>query len=87
VPFDLAKSARILEQIKTPLTLAGLALLIFYGVLRQVLSLKIWSALQEKNTAALLRRVLTYVFVLALVCAVLGVASFVAVEFMKPAAH
>lgn len=85
--FDLTKTANILEQIKTPLTLAGLALLIFYGILRQVLSLKIWAALQEKNTAALLRRILSYVFVLALVCAVLGVGSYMAVEFMKPLAH
>jgi len=87
VPFDLTKTAHILEEIKTPLTLAGLALLIFYGILRQVLSLKIWAALQEKNTASLLRRVLAYVFVLALVCAVLGVGSYLAVAFMKPAGH
>jgi hypothetical protein len=82
--LDFTNTAHILEQIKTPLTLAGLALLIFYGILRQVLSLKIYAALRENNTARLLRRVLSYVFVLALVCAILGVGSYIAVEFIKP---
>jgi hypothetical protein len=84
MPFDLAKMADILERVKTPLTLAGLALLIFYGIFSRVLSLKIWGRLQESSTAALLRRILSYTFILALVCVVLGAASFLAVHFVRP---
>lgn len=82
--FDLAKMTGILERVKTPLTLAGLALLIFYGIFSRVLALKIWGPLQAGSTAALLGRILSYTFVLALVCVVLGVASFLAVRFMRP---
>lgn len=84
MPFDLAKMADILEQVKTPLTLAGLALLIFYGIFSRVLSLEIWGPLRGSSTAALLRRILSYAFILALVCVVLGIASFLAVRFMRP---
>lgn len=84
MPFELGKMADILERIKTPLTLAGLALLIFYGIFSRVLSLKIWGRLQESSTASLLRRILSYTFVLALACVVLGAASYLAVRFMRP---
>lgn len=83
--LDLAKFTGILQRVKTPLTLAGLALLIFYGIFRKVLDLKIWGQLQEGSTAALLSGILSYTFVLALVCVVLGVASFLAVRLMRPA--
>jgi len=84
MPFELGKVADILERIKTPLTLAGLALLVFYGIFSRVLSLKIWGRLQESSTATLLRRILSYTFILALVCVVLGAASYLAVHFMRP---
>jgi uncharacterized membrane protein len=68
--------AGVLNRVKTPLTLAGLALLIFYGVVSRILGLGIFSQLQESNTATILGQVLSYTFILALVCIVLGVASF-----------
>jgi hypothetical protein len=83
--FDLAKMTGILDRVKTPLTLAGLALLIFYGIFSRVLALNIWGPLQEGSTAALLSRVLSYTFILALVCVILGVVSFLAVRFTRPA--
>jgi uncharacterized membrane protein YjfL (UPF0719 family) len=82
--FDLAKFTGILQRVKTPLALGGLALLVFYGVLSKVLDLKIWAPLKEGNTAALVGRVLSYTFVIALVCVVLGVASFIVTRFVKP---
>ncbi len=74
--LNLTEFAGVLNRIKTPLTLAGLALLIFYAILSKILGLGIFSQLQEANTAAVLSRVLFYTFFLALVCIVLGVASF-----------
>jgi hypothetical protein len=83
--FDPAKLTGVLERIKTPLTLAGLALLIFYGIFSKVLSLGIWGPLPEGSTAALIGRVLFYTFILAVICVVLGVTSFLAVRFVRPA--
>ncbi len=83
--LNLAGFGGVLDRVKTPLTLAGLALLIFYGVLSKILDLKIWGQLQETSTAALLGRVLSYTFILALVCIVAGVASFLLTRFVKPA--
>jgi len=82
--FDLAKFTGILGRVKTPLMLGGLALLIFYGVFSKVLDLKIWAPLQEGNTAALVGSILSYAFVVAIVCVVLGVASFIVTRFVKP---
>src|SRR5947207_4884755 len=83
--FDLVKMTGVLERVKTPLTLGGLALLIFYGIFSKVLALGIWGPLQEGSTAALIGRVLFYTFILALICVVLGVTSFLAVRFVRPA--
>jgi len=82
--FDLGKMTGVLDRIKTPLTLAGLALLVFYGIFSRVLELPGLSGqLHESSTASLLARILSYTFILALVCVVLGVASFVVVRFTK----
>jgi hypothetical protein len=74
--LDITGFSGVLSRVKTPLTLAGLALLIFYGVLSKVLGLGIFGPLQERSTADLLTRVLSYTFVLAIVCVVLGVAAY-----------
>ena len=81
--LDLGGFAGVLNRIKAPLTLAGLALLIFYAVLSKILALGIFSQLQEANTAAILSRILFYTFVIALVCVVLGVASFLVTHLTK----
>lgn len=82
---DLTGFSGILNRIKVPLTLAGLALLIFYGVLSKVLALGIFSTLQEANTAAVVNRILTYTFIIALVCVVLGVIAFLVTYLKKKA--
>lgn len=82
--LDLNRFAGIVDRVKTPLTLAGLALLIFYGILSKVLDLQVFAPLQEANTAATLERVLTYTFVLAIVCVVLGGLSFILGQVLKP---
>jgi len=81
--LDLGGFAGVLNRIKMPLTLAGLALLIFYGVLSKILALGIFSQLQEANTASILGRILFYTFVIALLCVVLGVGSFLVTHLTK----
>lgn len=82
--LGLESFASVLDRVKTPLTLAGLALLIFYGALRRILDLEIWASLREDNTAALLGRILSYTFILAVICVLLGVTSFLVMRFLGP---
>jgi hypothetical protein len=82
--LDIAGFSGILSRVKTPLTIAGLALLIFYGVLSKILGLGIFSQLQERSTSDLLTRILSYTFVIAIVCVVLGVAAYL-VTYLVPA--
>jgi p-aminobenzoyl-glutamate transporter AbgT len=82
--FELSRFTSLLERVKTPLSLGGLALLIFYGVLSKMLSLKIWASLHESNTLVLLSRILNYTFIIALICVILGVASFLVTRLVNP---
>jgi hypothetical protein len=82
--LDMAHIGLVLERIKTPLTLAGLALLVFYGVVTQLLKMNIFGQLQASSSAVLLTHVLDYTFVLALVALILGVVSFLVTQFIKP---
>jgi hypothetical protein len=82
MPFDITRVGRVLDSIKTPLTLAGLALLVFYGVTSNILALKIFPTLAQSNSAALLTHLLDYTFILAVVSIVLGVASFLVTQWL-----
>jgi hypothetical protein len=80
--FDITRVGGVLNRIKTPLTLAGLALMIFYGIVNKLLSLKIYPQLTQSAGASLLTRLLDYAFILAIVALVLGVASFLVTQFV-----
>ena len=82
--FDITKIAGVLNGIRTPLTLAGLALLVFYGIVSKLLDMKIYPQLAQSSTAALLSRLLEYTFVVAIVALILGVASYLATQFVPP---
>lgn len=83
--FDITRAGGILNRIKTPLTLGGLALLVFYGIVSKLLDLKIFPQLAVPSSAALLSRLLTYTFVLAITAVVLGIASYVISQVTRPA--
>lgn len=68
----------VLSRVKTPLTLAGLAVIVLYLLYSQVLELDIFSTLGEDATSGLLTRLIDYVFYLAIVAVVLGVWGFLA---------
>ena len=75
-PF-LSTIPGILVRIRTPLTLAGLVVLILYALYRQVLNLQIFSQVNSDQTFALIDTIVRSVFWLALVALVLGILSYV----------
>jgi len=81
---NLNKLATIFTKIRTPLSLAGLVILVLYAVYRQILSLKIFPTLSETSASVLLNGLVTGLFWLALVAIVLGVVSHFLSVFFKP---
>ncbi|WP_027934890.1 hypothetical protein [Amycolatopsis thermoflava] len=69
--------AKIIGQLKTPLTLAGLAVVILYLLYQQVLNLSVLSPLQGNDTFTLVDSIVSKVFWLAVVAVVFGFAGFV----------
>jgi len=80
---NLNKLATIFTKIRTPLSLAGLVILVLYAVYRQILSLKIFPTLSETSASVLLNSLVTGLFWLALVAIVLGVVSHFLSVFFK----
>lgn len=72
----LGKFASVLDKVKTPLSLAGLTVLVLYGLYSQVLGLEIFSQLDQTRTSEVLDSIVRGVFILALVAMVLGVSSY-----------
>ncbi|WP_431925422.1 hypothetical protein [Amycolatopsis tucumanensis] len=69
--------AKIIGKLKTPLTLAGLAVVILYLLYQQVLNLSVLSPLQGNETFTLVDSIVSKVFWLAVVAVVFGFAGFV----------
>lgn len=70
-----------LDRVKTPLTLGGLVVIVLYGLYSQILKLKIFGQLPPNSTFILVRDIVGYLFWLAVLAVVLGVASHLAVHF------
>jgi hypothetical protein len=73
----LGKIASALGAVRTPLSLAGLAIIVLFIVYNRVLGLGIFSTLTDSQSLRLLDSLVGYVFWLALVGLVLGIAGFV----------
>jgi hypothetical protein len=71
-----AKLIEIAAKIGTPLALAGLTVAVLFLVYRAIIKSGLLSTVHASHTFKILNRVLTYVFVLALVAIALGVASY-----------
>jgi hypothetical protein len=80
--LDIMKAAGLLGRIKNPLTLGGLALMVFAGVTYKILGLGIFPQMTTSAGATFLMRLLLYVFVLALICVILGIASYVLAQIL-----
>lgn len=78
---EIGKLVAALDRIKTPLTLGGLAVVVLYGLYSQILRLQIFGKLPPDSTFILVRDIVGYLFWLAVLAVVLGVASYLAVHF------
>jgi hypothetical protein len=67
--------SNIVRTIKTPLTLAGFCMLIFYLVVKQMLPLL--SPQSSEASFYLLNKMLNYVFALSITSILLGISSYV----------
>lgn len=74
--MDISNAPALLERIRTPLTLAGLALLVVYGLYSKILELGIFPQLRQDDTAELIGNMMGYLFWLALIAVLLGGLSF-----------
>lgn len=70
-----------LDKVKTPLTLGGLVVIVLYGIYSQVLKLFNPQSFPAGSAPLIVRDIIGYLFWLALVAVVLGVASYLAVHF------
>jgi len=75
--FDIA------IKVKTPLSITGLAVIILYLVIRQVLSLDVFANVGEENTYLLLSSVLDKIFWFAIIALFFGVFSYIITFLFK----
>lgn len=78
----LSAFASILERVRTPLTVAGLALLVLYGVFSRILGLNIFANIGSQGTTDVVKMLIRSVFWLAMVALILGVGSYVTALFL-----
>ena len=72
----LAKVTSVLRGVRTPLSLGGLAVIVLCVIYNRVLGLGIFSTLNDSQTSGLLTAMVGYVFWLAIVAVVLGIAGY-----------
>src|SRR2546422_647729 len=63
-------------KVRTPLALAGLALVVLYAIYKEVLSLNIFEKIGSNATFLVIQGILDKIFWLALIALVLGVATY-----------
>jgi hypothetical protein len=73
-----------LDKVKTPLTLAGLVVIVLYGLYSQLLRTNVLTPLSGDSTFIIVRDFIRYIFWLAIVAVVLGIVSYVVVQLRPP---
>jgi len=74
----------IATNISTPLALSGLFAAIIFFVFRKILAKEIFPRLSKATSADIIKKIIDYVFILALVAMVLGFAGFLFSRIYKP---
>lgn len=82
--MKLSNIPAILNRIRTPLTLGGLAVIVLYGLYSQILNLGIFPQLEQDDTAKLINNMMGYVFWLALIAVILGGLSYLMTRSTPP---
>lgn len=71
-----SKIFSIIEKIKPPLSITGIALLIMYLVIKQILGLNIYENVGAENTFKIIDKIINYLFVIAIVSLALGIGAY-----------
>jgi len=73
----MKKLIQQISRISTPLSLSGLVITVLYGIYRSVLEFSDFSLLGKNETFILVDKIVSYLFILALVALVQGITAFV----------
>ena len=73
----MKKLIQQISRISTPLSLSGLVITVLYGIYRSVLEFSDFSLFGKNETFVLVDKIVSYLFVLALVALVLGITAYV----------
>jgi len=76
VKVNLQELIKLILKIKTPLTLAGLVIVVFYALYKEILSLPIFGNIGGNSTFLIIEDIISKVFWLALVALILGIVGF-----------
>ena len=79
---SIQKLMNVAVKVRTPLSLAGLMLVVLYGIYKEVLSLPVFEKIDGNSTFLLLQNILNKIFWLALLALILGVLSYVFTIFL-----
>jgi hypothetical protein len=80
---DIQALLKLAVKIRTPLALAGLVIVIFYAIYKEVLSLNIFANVGGNSTFLIIENIIDKVFWLAMVALVLGVISYLVPYFLS----
>lgn len=67
----------VANKVKTPLALSGLVVIVLYLIVKQILSLNVFSNIGSSSTFILLQNILDKVFWLAVITIFLGIGSYI----------
>ena len=81
--MDWQNILKLIPKIRRPLALAGMVTVVLYGVYKLILTLPIFSQINDVQTLALIDRIALYLFILALVAIVLSIFAYLGVHFLK----
>jgi hypothetical protein len=70
------KVGSVIARVRTPLTLAGLVVIVLYALYKQILGMDIFAKVGEDQTFILVNHVLLYLFILAVIAVVLGAVGY-----------
>src|SRR5438067_2551359 len=80
---DIQALLNLAVKIRTPLALAGLVIVIFYAIYKEILSLNIFEKVGGTSTFLIIENIIDKVFWLAIVALVLGVLSYLFTYFLS----
>ena len=80
---DIQALLKLALKIRTPLALAGLVIIIFYAIYKEVLSMNIFANVGGNSTFLIIENIIDKVFWLAVIALVLGVISYLVTYFLS----